>query len=61
MGKWTYALLLIGSILIPLLRSFETRVRFYEKWKPLFIGILVMMLIFIPWDILFTRLSVWKL
>jgi lycopene cyclase domain-containing protein len=60
MGKWTYALLLIGSILIPLLRSFETRVRFYEKWKPLFIGILIMMLIFIPWDILFTRLSVWK-
>jgi lycopene cyclase domain-containing protein len=60
MGKWTYALLLIGSILIPLLRSFETRVRFYEKWKPLFIGILVMMLIFIPWDILFTRLNVWS-
>ncbi len=59
MENWTYALLLIGSISIPMIRSFETRVRFYEKFKPLFTGIFFMMLVFIPWDIIFTHHRIW--
>ncbi len=59
MEKYYYALLLAGSIAVPLMRSFETRVRFREKWPALFAGILVMMLVFIPWDIIFTRDGVW--
>lgn len=60
MEKWTYAVLLALSILIPFIRSFEKRVAFYSHWKHLFMGILVMMLLYIPWDIYFTRLQVWS-
>ena len=60
MGNWTYAFLLMASLSIPLMRSFENRVAFYRKWPELFSGILVMMLLFIPWDIVFTRMGVWS-
>ncbi|MCF8331622.1 MAG: lycopene cyclase domain-containing protein [Bacteroidales bacterium] len=59
MEKWTYALLLLGSIFIPLIRSFESRIYFKGNWPALFAGIFVMMLIFIPWDIWFTAKDVW--
>ena len=60
MERWTYALLLLLSISIPLIRSFEKRVAFHRKWPHLFKGIFVMMLLFIPWDIIFTRMGVWS-
>lgn len=60
MEKWTYALLLAGSILIPLLRSFEPRIRFRRLWPALFAGIAVQMLVYIPWDIVFTHRGVWS-
>lgn len=60
MEKYTYALLLLGSIAIPLIRSFETRIRFWKMWKPLFAGIIAMMAIYIPWDIAFTAQGVWS-
>ncbi len=43
----------------PLLLSFDKKVSFYKSWKALFTGILVMMLIFIPWDIYFTQNGFW--
>ncbi len=60
MEKWTYALLLAGSITIPIIRSFESQVRFCRQWKALFAGILAMMLVFIPWDIIFTHHEIWS-
>lgn len=59
MEKWTYALLLLGSLSVPLIRSFEPRIYFKGKWPALFAGIFIMMLIFIPWDIWFTEIKVW--
>lgn len=59
MEKWTYAILLAASLAIPLLRSFEPRIRFYTKWPSLFAGTFVMMLVFIPWDIIFTQKGIW--
>jgi lycopene cyclase domain-containing protein len=59
MGSWTYAVLLLASVSIPLIRSFEHRIAFYSRWPELFTGILVMMLLFIPWDVAFTRMGVW--
>lgn len=59
MERWTYALLLAGSIAIPLIRSFEHRVSFKSKWPALFTGVFFMMLVFIPWDIWFTAENVW--
>ena len=60
MEKYYYALLLAGSIAIPLIRSFENRIRFRSKWPALFAGIFVMMAVFIPWDIIFTARGVWS-
>ncbi len=59
MEKWTYLILLAGSILVPLIRSFEPKIYFRGKWPALFSGILFMMLIFIPWDIWFTHNNIW--
>jgi len=60
MEKYTYLLLLAGSIAIPLFRSFEPRIYFMRRWPALFTGILVMMAVFIPWDIVFTREGIWS-
>ena len=60
MQNFTYALLLIGSIAVPLIRSFEPRIRFYTKWPAMFAGIAAMMFVFIPWDIAFTRQGIWS-
>ncbi len=60
MEKYYYLFLLLVSIAIPLIRSFEQRVRFRKKWPALFAGIFVMMGIFIPWDIIFTHHGIWS-
>lgn len=59
MQQFTYALLLLASIAVPIARSFEKRVHFRQYWKSLFSGILIMMIVFIPWDIIFTIREVW--
>jgi lycopene cyclase domain-containing protein len=43
----------------PLLLSFDKKVAFFKSWKPLFLGIITMMLIFIPWDVYFTDKGYW--
>ena len=57
--KYLYLWLDIGSFIIPFLFSFHPRLKFYKKWRSLFIGILVMMAVFIPWDIIFTENGYW--
>ncbi len=46
-------------ILIPLLGSFERRVQFYRRWKPLFAAIFLVLVPFILWDIRFAENGVW--
>ena len=48
------------SLAYPLAQSFERRIYYYKKWKVLLTSILLMMLLFIPWDIWFTHWSVWQ-
>jgi len=57
--KYLYLWLNIGSFLVPFLFSFHPRLQFYKKWKSLGLGILVMMAVFIPWDIIFTVNGFW--
>jgi len=54
-----YLWLDLGSLVIPLLFSFHPKIKFYRKWPSILPGILVMMLIFIPWDICFTASGFW--
>ena len=56
---YLYLLLNLGSLSIPLIFSFHPKLKFFKHWKSLGIGILVSMLIFIPWDIFFTINGIW--
>ncbi len=58
--KLTYLTLLTGSILFPLIFSFEKNVHFVQYRKELMISILVSGLFFIVWDVLFTYLGFWS-
>ncbi len=57
--KFLYLALDLFSLLGPLALSFDKRVAFHKRWKALFPAIFVMILIFIPWDILKTAKGVW--
>ena len=52
-------LLNLGSVSIPFLFSFHPKLKFYNYWKALFIAIALTMIIFIPWDIIFTKNGFW--
>ncbi len=57
--NYLYLLLNLGSISVPFLFSFHPKLKFYKRWKSLFIGILISMLLFITWDIIFTINGIW--
>lgn len=56
---YTYLLLNIGSILPPLLLSFDKKVAFFKKWKAFFMANAIMLTFFIIWDVLFTQQGIW--
>lgn len=57
--SYLYLLLNLGSISIPFIFSFHPKLRFYKYWKSLFVSLLITMLIFIPWDAIFTANRIW--
>lgn len=57
---YLYLALMGGSLLVPLLRSFENRVAFYKSFRELFTGIFFVGGIFIIWDIFFTKAGIWS-
>ncbi|MCK7589850.1 lycopene cyclase domain-containing protein [Subsaxibacter sp. CAU 1640] len=56
---YLYLLLDIGSLSLPLIFSFHPKLKFYNYWKALFPAIVIMMAVFIPWDIIFTDNGFW--
>ncbi len=59
MEKYLYLCINLGSIIIPFIAGFDKRLQFHRQWRFLFPAILLTMLVFIPWDMLKTHLSVW--
>lgn len=57
--KYTYLFLMLGTILVPFVLSFDKKVHFYKRWKYLVPSIIFPAIIFIVWDIFFTVWSVW--
>ncbi len=58
--KFTYLILDLLTISVPLIRSFETeKVKFSQSWYALFPAIFVAGAIFIAWDVWFTSIGVW--
>ncbi|PKQ45571.1 lycopene cyclase domain-containing protein [Confluentibacter flavum] len=56
---YLYLLLNLVSVSVPFIFSFHPKLKFYNYWKPLALGILISMLIFIPWDVFFTKQGIW--
>lgn len=56
----TYFWLDIGTLLFPLLLSFDKKVAFYKKWKFLFPAIAIVAFLFLVWDFIFTRIGIWS-
>jgi lycopene cyclase domain-containing protein len=59
MDKWLYLIINLGAISVPLIASFDKRLRFDKQWRYLFPALVLTMVIFIPWDMLKTHLGVW--
>ena len=59
MDNWLYVFINLGAISIPFIAGFDKRLRFDKQWKFLFPAMLLTMVVFIPWDMLKTYLSVW--
>ena len=60
--KSSYAYILVDLFCLagPFLLSFHKSVAFYKNFKALFIGLLVMFTVYLPWDILFTHWGIWN-
>lgn len=56
---YTYLLINLISISIPLIASFDRRLNFYRDWKFFFPGMFLTLAFFIAWDVLFTHWGVW--
>jgi len=58
--QFTYLLINLAVILFPLCLSFDRKVQFFSKWRFVIPAILITGLVFLIWDILFTKLNVWS-
>lgn len=58
--KYTYLLIDIFTVAMPLAFSFEGRIGFYKKWLYLLPAMLITAAIFIVWDHYFTLAGVWS-
>ena len=58
--KSLYLLLDLFTILVPFLFSFHPKIRFYKEWKFFFPAAIIVAIVFIIWDSIFTSLGVWN-
>lgn len=58
--NYTYLIILIASIAVPLALSFDKKVQYYKNLKYILPAILVTAAIFWMWDINFTKAQVWS-
>jgi len=54
-----YLILNLGSPSLPLIYSFHPKIQFYKKWKSILIALAISSLIYIVWDIFFTKAAIW--
>jgi lycopene cyclase domain-containing protein len=57
--KALYLILNLGSVLIPFLYSFHPKLKLNRQWASILSSIALMMMVFIPWDVIFTQNGVW--
>lgn len=57
--KSAYLLINLGAIIIPFIFSFHPKLNFYRQWKAFFKANLIVSIIFLAWDVLYTHIGVW--
>ncbi len=57
--KSTYLLIDLCSLSVPLVFSFHPKLNFYRQFRFLFPALFISSVIFILWDILFTKIGIW--
>lgn len=57
--QYTYLLINLCSVAVPLAFSFEGKLQFHRKWKALFPALFITATFFIVWDSIFTTQGVW--
>lgn len=57
---FTYLIINLLSLSVPLAFSFHPKIKFYREWKHLFPAIAVMAVFFLTWDHYFTKWGVWS-
>jgi lycopene cyclase domain-containing protein len=58
--NFTYLILLVGSISVPLSLSFDKKVQYYKNLKYIFPAIVITAVIFWIWDVRFAKANVWS-
>ncbi|MGJ5641942.1 lycopene cyclase domain-containing protein [Formosa sp. S-31] len=59
MKSYTYLLIDLACIAVPLLASFYPKHAFFKHWKSFFIANSIVTLVFLIWDYFFTDMGVW--
>ena len=59
MHHYLYLIILASSIFVPFIFTFHKRLSFHYHFKSLAFGLILMLSIFIPWDIWFTENGIW--
>lgn len=60
MERYTYLLVNVFCIIIPLAASFYKKHAFYKNWPTFFKANIIVAALFIFWDIIFTQIGVWR-
>jgi len=59
MKQYTYLLIDLGCIIIPLIASFYSKHSFFKEWKYFFPANILVGSLFLTWDYYFTEIGVW--
>ena len=60
MDSYLYLILNLSFISVPFIFSFYPKTEFWSVWKNLIPGLVIMGILYLIWDIIFTKLNVWS-
>lgn len=58
-ANYTYLIIDIGAVLVPFVFSFHKKIKLHKQWNALWPSITITALLFVIWDMYYTRLGVW--
>ncbi len=60
MAKFYYLIILVSTLIFPLIFSFHKKNPFYKQWRSIFHSLISVLVVFIPWDVMFTINKIWS-